>query len=122
MDDKYSVEKNSEFYAFIEIKREEIKSLNISKDKKDMLYLVVNETIERHEENKASYFSGIKYSQELSKTLESLVSSYLKFNLEAEKFLSILENNYKKSENLLFEMKELHINNKCSKSKTPKLP
>ena len=43
------------FYKLIEKKRKDIDSLDISRDKKDGLYQLVDETIVRHEENKYNF-------------------------------------------------------------------
>ena len=60
---------HKKFYELMKDKRKEIESLDISKDKKNNLYQLVDETIERYEKNKPSFFSIYTI---LIKSLESL--------------------------------------------------
>jgi len=119
MCNKYSEQGDTEFYSFINEKMEEIKALSVPKDTRDMLYKTVNETIERYKRNKASYISGIESSQKLLKTLESLASSSLNFDLKVKKLLFILEDNNNKSKDLLSKAKGLFFNSIGSKDTTP---
>lgn len=69
----YTLKKQKEFYKLIEQKKKEIQRLDISEDIKNNLYNLVDETIQRHEQNKIIYLNKQIVSAQLEEEEKKLI-------------------------------------------------
>ena len=81
-----------EFYELMDRKREEIDKIhNIPEEVRSKLYLLVQETIERHKRNKSNYEKSQINLEKLRKTEEKLYNLLENLKSQTEKTRSNLE-------------------------------
>ncbi|MEK6827662.1 MAG: hypothetical protein AABX99_04225 [Nanoarchaeota archaeon] len=89
MDGYYSsLESDETFYKLIKLKREEIKSFEISESEKDRLYHIVDETIQRYEEQKQIDLKGS--AEHLGIAFQEMYKGLARLFLTVEKSLPLL--------------------------------
>ncbi|MFA5019678.1 MAG: hypothetical protein WC533_01120 [Candidatus Pacearchaeota archaeon] len=69
---KQNIAKERAFYNEIERKREEINNLDISDKQRGELLKVIDETIQRYEDEKRNYLNNLIKTEELNKTVRKL--------------------------------------------------
>lgn len=83
----YSQKQQKEFYEAIEQKKKEIQGLDISEDRKDKLYLLVEGTIQTYKKGKATSLHLSKARDAENEAFADLGSELINFgkNIESEK-------------------------------------